>query len=170
MDITQAQQIVQKRDDIVAQLKALKTEFVAASQVVFKQQAKGLFEQFPTLEAFSWTQYTPYFNDGDSCEFSVRNDEPLTKFAGQDKLQHNYYSTKKFVIDTDSAPDKYGRQHHKYVEVELTDEQRAANATGAAVNAFLRQFDEEQYKDMFGDHAQITVTKEGIDVDSYDHD
>lgn len=29
------------------------------------------FEKYPTLDSFAWNQYTPYFNDGDTCEFSV---------------------------------------------------------------------------------------------------
>lgn len=34
----------------------------------------------------------------------------------------------------------------------------------------LRGIDEDIYKDIFGDHAKIVVTRDGIEVDHYDHD
>ena len=38
----------------------------------FSEAYAPLFNQYPEVESVSWTQYTPYFNDGDSCTFSVR--------------------------------------------------------------------------------------------------
>jgi len=40
-------------------------------QSIFEAAAKELFAKYPSLESFSWTQWTPYFNDGDTCYFSV---------------------------------------------------------------------------------------------------
>ena len=37
----------------------------------FDKECEQLFKEYPQLLSFSWTQYTPYFNDGDSCTFSV---------------------------------------------------------------------------------------------------
>lgn len=42
----------------------------------FKEASTELFDKHPKLESFSWTQYTPYFNDGDECCFSVHYDCP----------------------------------------------------------------------------------------------
>ena len=30
-----------------------------------------MFEKYPFLTSLTWTQYTPYFNDGHTCEFGV---------------------------------------------------------------------------------------------------
>jgi hypothetical protein len=39
------------------------------------------------------------------------------------------------------------------------------------VCAVLQKFDSEDFKEMFGDHSRITVTRDGkISSDSYDHD
>jgi hypothetical protein len=46
-----------------------------------------LFEVCPEIESVYWTQYTPYFNDGDSCYFSV----------------HELH----FILVGDVAPDAY---------------------------------------------------------------
>lgn len=32
---------------------------------------QSFFEACPEITSIFWTQYTPYFNDGDACEFSV---------------------------------------------------------------------------------------------------
>ena len=31
------------------------------------------FEKHPEVKAIAWVQYTPYFNDGEPCEFGVRD-------------------------------------------------------------------------------------------------
>ena len=36
-----------------------------------KEFSKDLFDRNPELENFGWTQYIPYFNDGDPCEFGL---------------------------------------------------------------------------------------------------
>ena len=40
-------------------------------KALLSEALKAIFEEYPQIESISWTQYTPYFNDGDSCEFSV---------------------------------------------------------------------------------------------------
>lgn len=35
---------------------------------------KEIFKNFPSLESISWSQYTPYFNDGEECEFSSNHE------------------------------------------------------------------------------------------------
>lgn len=37
------------------------------------QVANKLFTTIPEIESVFWTQYTPYFNDGDACTFSVND-------------------------------------------------------------------------------------------------
>ena len=50
--------------------KGMQTE----SKKVFKEAFEEIFEKYPAIETVSWTQYTPHFNDGDTCEFSVNTD------------------------------------------------------------------------------------------------
>jgi len=39
------------------------------------QSLQQLFNKEPNLQRIGWTQYTPYFNDGDTCEFGVNADQ-----------------------------------------------------------------------------------------------
>lgn len=50
----------------------------------FEQKALALVDEL-SIESFSWTQYTPYFNDGDACIFSVHASYP--EINGVDKWE-----------------------------------------------------------------------------------
>lgn len=64
---------MQELKDRMAQLQ---TEYFAAAKTEFATASRGLFDANPKLESFSWTQYSPYFNDGDECTFSAHIDYP----------------------------------------------------------------------------------------------
>ena len=52
----------------------LKDEIFNLSKDVFEDGCKNIFEKYPKIESFGWNQYTPYFNDGETCFFSVNTD------------------------------------------------------------------------------------------------
>lgn len=54
----------QKMDELRAQLRRTAEKF-------FKDNSRAIFDKYPNLASFSWNQYTPYFNDGEPCEFSA---------------------------------------------------------------------------------------------------
>lgn len=41
----------------------------------FADAARAFFEKNPSINSFSWAQYTDYFNDGDTCYFHVHSDD-----------------------------------------------------------------------------------------------
>lgn len=47
-----------------------------AARTAFETGSAALFATNPKLESFGWRQYTPHFNDGDTCYFGVYADEP----------------------------------------------------------------------------------------------
>ena len=48
-----------------------KTEVATKFKNALELFSKDFFKLVPLVKRIEWTQYTPYFNDGDSCEFSV---------------------------------------------------------------------------------------------------
>ncbi|KQX43521.1 hypothetical protein ASD97_25960 [Streptomyces sp. Root63] len=132
----------------------------------------------PTIVEFGWRQYTPYFNDGDTCDFSVHGlwvkttveqeleDSGTEEFEVYD-LEADYHpslgavnghwegewSNRSYVRDSYEGPDeaRYDR---------CQDLDRALQS-GAFETVLL---------DTFGDHAMVTVRKAGIEVEFYDHD
>src|SRR5690349_518497 len=63
------EQLVKEREELSARIKEV-------SGKIFQSQTKELFDKFPKLESFSFTQYTDYFNDGDTCYFHVHAWDP----------------------------------------------------------------------------------------------
>lgn len=42
--------------------------------VIIKECVNEIFASNSSIESLGWSQYTPYFNDGDTCHFSVHTD------------------------------------------------------------------------------------------------
>ena len=127
--------LVQIHEKAMQQLQA---EGEAALREVFKD----FFAEFPVVTAIRWAQYTPYFNDGEACVFSVH--EPSLR-TDADFLEV-------YDREFDSLPAPVIKAH-----AELTD---------------LLQSDalERVLLAMFGDHNQVTVYPKQIVVDGYSHD
>lgn len=51
---------------------------------------KPLFAANPTIQYVTWTQYTPYFNDGEPCTF-YSNHSYAGIFGSRDVLDESYY-------------------------------------------------------------------------------
>jgi len=63
----------EKLNTVNAQREKLRKEAVEATGELIKEKAKAVFAEFPKVESFSWTQYTPYFCDGETCYFGVNS-------------------------------------------------------------------------------------------------
>ena len=63
-------------EELKKKMKILREEMKESAKTFFQDASKDLFATHPELEQFSWTQYTPYFNDGDECVFGVNSDKP----------------------------------------------------------------------------------------------
>lgn len=157
-----------------ALVKELQTEFPALL-LPFLQQSKK-------IDSIGWTQYTPYFNDGDECVFGVNNDDLFVNGEREETpfLERTIYkqlATQEDVEQNKKAADVAGYKWYK---------DRKIGEQGLAINPeydpaevevvenikkVLKQVPEDFYKDLFGDHCQVTVKKDGtIETDSYDHD
>lgn len=109
------------------------------------------------IEAVRWEQYTPYFNDGDVCEFRIH--ELSVKPAGESVPRDDYEDG--FIDHWSLGYESERGMPHLAPLKEATAELNRAVAGGAFYDALL---------DAFGDHAEITVTGAGITVEFYEHD
>ena len=60
-------------DTLLNEQRELQKKFQAQGQALFKETFKEFFDNNPGIKAVVWTQYTPYFNDGDECVFRVNS-------------------------------------------------------------------------------------------------
>lgn len=117
---------------------------------------------------FGWRQYTPYFNDGEPCVFSTHSvwvrtlaDEHVEDLYDLE-VDYNHPSI-------GERPVTWKGNQREYGAYEGPDEARydrcltlhAAVDGGEFYDVLLAAF---------GDHAEITVRRDGIKVEFYDHD
>lgn len=135
-----------------AELEEMKKAHLEKSKAMFTEVSKMVFDKHPILESFGWNQYTPFFNDGDECTFSAHTSEP--DINGLDNDDEVYY----MVNETNWK----GEKSEKYDPI--------MKAAYDDVVEFLNNIDDSVFRDMFGDHVSVTVSKTGTEVEEYDHD
>ncbi|MFC9995776.1 hypothetical protein [Nocardia sp. NPDC127526] len=137
---------------------------------------------FPEVEAVRWTQYTPYFNDGDVCEFGTG--EIYVKWVGQD--DGGDYEDGFYDKGGDFPPGYWDTHYRPWVRAEpgllpgsfddrvygpagthRPDIKIAHKNLGAL---FYSGAFEDQLRESFGDPAEVTATRDGFHVEFYEHD
>jgi hypothetical protein len=149
-----------------AEIKRLQKELQEKSSKIFLSSFKNLFEETPKLKSFAWTQYTPYFNDGDTCYFSANTDYLIINGDQEDDAS---WAQEKKVISWGT----YNRDKRIYegrIEQDNPEYDKELSEAVDKVKKFLNLFDDKFYQDQFGDHTMVTVTPNGIDTEDYDHD
>jgi hypothetical protein len=117
----------------------------------FSTASALLFEKYPKLESFAWNQYTPYFNDGETCEFSANTDYiGINGEEGYECYKKCYETT----WDNKSNPHYDAEFKAMYEEIQK----------------LLRTFTDDDLETMFGDHVEVTVSRTGVETRECDHD
>lgn len=78
------------KESIEAKINSLYKELQEKSKELMKEAFRDFFEKYEeVVECVFWTAYTPYFNDGEACEFSVhdlfirlKNDDNACDYEG----------------------------------------------------------------------------------------
>lgn len=188
------QQIVNLRQ----QIESARVQMKEAAKAMMKDGTTAIFEEYGDLiHSFGWRQYTPYFNDGDPCEFSMHE---LSIIAKQD--------LREALIDADLDPDdpdldeyqvreiyaendweyggspsfnayrgkvsktftEYSNNYRSGKEVENPDyDDRYAEARQAC-EAVYNALDDDTARELFGDHVTVVITEGGVEVEEYEHD
>lgn len=154
-------------------MREAKKEAAKVVQEAFKESAAEVFAKHAKLESFGWHQYTPYFNDGDECVFGTHIDEP--DINGQqswdiEALRETIRRPTGRTIEVSGFSGRIEKQQqYENVANEAFDPE--LKAASDAVRGFLGGFDTEDFRDMFGDHMEVTVSRDGtISTEQYEHD
>ena len=142
----------------------------------------------PPGYALKWKQYTPYFNDGDACTFSVH--EPYLSKVGEEDEDDDEDRTLDQAIDRYGDPDRQEsyqtndysaaawRPDGKYPQKTVTYVVRGFPAIDGYDKTALEKLrdawdslPEDVLKGAFGDHVACQVLADGTaSVDEYSHD
>ncbi len=141
-----------------------------------------------------WQQYTPYFNDGDSCVFRVcepsflraipveEGEEPVEKddeeedydadededgiVIGSSTDEHEEGYVKEYAS---GVPDPHGMKQF-YIDKIAT--YKAGKTLIDNCEEFAKFFEENDpiFELVFGDHVKVIATRNGFKVTEYEHD
>ena len=167
-----------------------KKQFEEKMKNAFTDIFETFFRNYPEITAVGWNQYTPYFNDGDPCEFRIG------EFVGVSEGMKNEDGEPLNLDDVRSAYDleeavgfPYGGKPSQYVydnrhEYSSYEESIQIYEKGLAENSRYREICEgwneltsvlssipdEIFQSAFDDHAFVIATKDDIEVREYSHD
>lgn len=147
-----------KKSGALAELAKLRE---AMKKVIEEKGKPALLEMaseafaFEEVEAVRWPQYTPSFNDGDPCTFSVG--DVTVKLKGTD--EKNDEDGDEDYEDEDGFLDSY------------SDRVKAIKGLGDAmdeIGAALSE-NEDVLEQVFSNNVKVTVSRDGkIEIDDYD--
>lgn len=125
---------------------------------VFHEEMQTIFAAYPELMDVSWHQYTPYFNDGDTCEFSCH---------GSGEVFINCYgpNPEKPTIECD---DEYENEYGSYVTEEK--ENMWQHKAAIDITDLISSLGDDMMEHIFGDHVKVIIGREKIVVEDYEHD
>lgn len=163
-------------NDLIEKQKELQKQFQETAQALFKETTKEFFDKNPGITAIKWTQYTPYWNDGDTCEFGV-NDPTFTNATGDDLDEVSpygeYEGENEDVWATESIEYVFNNKGNHY------DKEKNLILSGPTIDVescklFDKMIRSSEMEDvmlaMFGNHVVVTATRDGFEVEEYDHE
>ena len=145
-------------------LNEAKKKYQEEGQEKLKEVFKAFFAEVPEIKTVIWTQYTPYFNDGETCTFNV-HDPAFTNIEADSEdfndIKYNDYIGEKEDLF--------------YIEYFYDDCTEAAGISANSKKTMHKLSaiicgNDELMEFMFGDHVKIIVTKNGFSIQDYDHD
>lgn len=187
--------IAAKIKETANEIEAARARLKSQSQELLKESFQKIFETYPTVAKIAWTQYTPYFNDGDECVFGVNDWEIFSTEEVEDEnssLNSDYdggysYGDAEGHFSTWGDENKVTKylwkskdgwttgtepryRQENYTREENPNYDPAYGEPYEAINDLQRAIDEPSMKEIFGDHVLVEVTKDGIEVTEYSHD
>jgi hypothetical protein len=181
-----AQRIVQNKKET----ERLKNSISRSGQKLFKEAVKEIFKEFNDLEKFQWNQYTPNWNDGDTCDFGLYTDSlAIDDECGKDydEIESAYDLERLHELLSDKEKEKnrilneigektsnsweVDRLKRDLESIENRDPKELERKFNIkkAIMYVLENIDESVFEDMFGE-GTVVVTREGTSVEECQHD
>lgn len=162
----------------ISEINKQKEELVSQLRTDFAPMLKPLFEKSNgKIESIGWIQYTPYFNDGDECEFSVHTEMDYgirvngECFDDSEFFKNSTYGLEKYLEKDGSYEEWINKYPEDALNPENKEEELFLYGLLLEFQEILSSIDEEFFKDLFGDHVEVTVFADGrVETEEYDHD
>lgn len=142
----------------VAEFNKQKNEFTERAKKLLKESFNEFFKNTPEVKTVIWEQYTPYFNDGDPCIFSV-GELSFSNSQDGEEIDYGEYSGDDETIWVSSNYFHGDANISENTKKEIT-----------AFDKAITSLPDEIFEDIFGDHVKIIASSSGFDVSEFDHD
>lgn len=152
--------LIQDYAKINEQFHKFQTEYYKQCEKLFKATFVQFFKENPKIVCVTWTQYTPYFNDGEPCVFSTGDKWFLTKEGYEDFKNCGGSYAEEYAAGKPSYYEEKYRKDLTEKDFEIIDK----------FQQFLFSTADDVYLTLFGDHSYVIATKEGFEVDECSHD
>ena len=143
-------------------------EFNTKIKELLRVETDKLFVKFPSVHSVSWNQYTPYFNDGDECRFGAYIDTLKVQAVGEEDSTEIEPSNISFKDRTVKVYGRYNSTTRAY---------DTSTRPATELELFARQFykmlrsaGEDALKAAYGDHTSVIISRDGTELEDYDHD
>lgn len=170
-------------EDIKNKLDLLRQDYKNVAHQMFSEGTKILFDAHPRLQSFGFRAYSPYFNDGDECRFSIHADEDyglkINGFSadGDEDERDDDEDDENFEADVrvfENIWPKRGKYDYSsgYRNAPWVDGEPDVDALVKDVSDFISAFDDETWEELIGNHVEVTIDRVGglTTVDYSDHD
>lgn len=160
---------------IADEIKARQEEIQDLSKKGFRDSIQQIFDEFEFLGAIKWTQWTPYFNDGDPCEFSVGTPTLYTIKDAKSILKSE--EDLEDDEDEDYDEDDNGSEFQSKLDAFYSWQKPGENADPRYVEAYesvhklFSALDDSFFEKTFDNHVTVIIPREGDPiVEEYYHE
>lgn len=148
-------------DTFIQEYADFKAQFAKKGQERLKEIINEFWAANPAVNVITWTQYTPYFMDGDPCEFSV-NEPTFSNATEEDDISALGWG------EYDGETEGVWAATDWNVERELKD---VEGLNAESIKQFGRFIQSEAMADVLktilGEDVKVVVTREGITATDY---
>lgn len=146
----------QTLNEISAEFEKVKTELRTKAEAAINVAFKECFDNHPELTCISFTAFTPYFNDGEPCEYGV----------------HSFHVSNAKDIDSVSPYGELdGDDSEEFIKSSWNDKENVYADVWAIEKFAGSNLGEELFEHAFGDGVFVRVTRDGdIIIGEHDHD
>lgn len=141
-------------DSIVSKFTQVEKQLQEEGQEMLMEKFEEVFKAYPELTVVKWHQYTPYFNDGEPCEFSVGS----------------FNVSNAPDIENVTSWDDYEGEEEGVFVTELWGKNKDYPILSEISSFASSTLGKSLFYKLFGDHVEVIVTPDGIDTEEYDHD
>jgi len=130
-------------EQIAAFHKKMGEEFASITRTFFEETG---------LEAVAWSQYTPYFNDGEECTFSIDEVYFIRNGYAEHGLPSRLWELEEYT---------YGDKEDHKTEYDVVDIFRSSvDPLGPICQDFknIIHANEDLFLELFGDHTTVVLT------------